>query len=89
MLTVTETASAHLAQILAEADQPEEMAVRVERGTTGVLTLRFDHVQPDDLTVEHEDRTVLVFDTEIAATLGDKTIDAKDAEEGTKLVIQN
>jgi hypothetical protein len=29
-----------------------------------------------------------VFDPEIAETLGDKTIDAKDAEEGTKLVIQ-
>jgi Fe-S cluster assembly iron-binding protein IscA len=88
MLTVTETAGAHLAQLLAEADQPEEMAVRVERATTGALTLRFDQVQPDDLTVEHEERTVLVFDTEIAETLGDKTIDAKDAEEGTKLVIQ-
>jgi Fe-S cluster assembly iron-binding protein IscA len=88
MLTVTETAGAHLAQLLAEADQPEEMAVRVERTTTGALTLQFDQVQPDDLTVEHEERTVLVFDTEIAETLGDKTIDAKDAEEGTKLVIQ-
>jgi len=88
MLTVTETAGAHLAQLLVEADQPEEMAVRVERTTTGALTLRFDQVQPDDLTVEHEDRTVLVFDTEIAETLGDKTIDAKDAEEGRKLVIQ-
>ena len=88
MLTVTETAGAHLAQLLAEADQPEEMAVRVEGDTTGALTLRFDQVQPDDLTVEHEERTVLVFDTEIAETLGDKTIDAKDAEEGTKLVIQ-
>ena len=88
MLTVTETAGAHLAQLLAEADQPEEMAIRVEQGTTGALTLRFDHVQPDDLTVEHEDRTVLVFDTEMAEMLGGKTIDAKDAEEGTKLVIQ-
>ena len=88
MLTVTETAGAHLAQLLVEAAQPEEIAVRVEWSTTGALTLRFDQVQPDDLTVEHEDRTVLVFDTEIAETLGDKTIDAKDAEEGTKLVIQ-
>jgi Fe-S cluster assembly iron-binding protein IscA len=88
MLTITETAGAHLAQLLAEANQPEEAAVRVERATTGALTLRFDQVQPDDLTVEHEERTVLVFDTEIAETLGDKTIDAREAEEGTKLVIQ-
>lgn len=88
MLTITETAGAHLAQLLVEANQPEEVAVRVERATTGALTLRFDQVQPDDLTVEHDEKTVLVFDTEIAETLGDKTIDAKDAEEGTKLVIQ-
>jgi hypothetical protein len=31
MLTITETAGAHHAQHLVEADQPEAMAIRVEK----------------------------------------------------------
>lgn len=89
MLNVTETAGAYLAQLLARAETPEDMAIRIVRGTTGdVLTLQFDRVQPDDTTFDHEDRTVLVFDTRIAQRLIGSTIDVRNAEEGPKLVIR-
>jgi Fe-S cluster assembly iron-binding protein IscA len=88
MLTVTETASAYLAQLLVQASKPDDMVVRLERGTTGNLTLRFDYMLPDDTTFEHKDRAVLVFGPQIAPILADNTLDVQDEEDGPQLVVR-
>lgn len=88
MLIVTETASAYLAQLLVQASKPDDMVVRLERGTTGNLTLRFDYALPDDTTFAHKDRAVLVFDAQIAPTLADNTLDVRDDEDGPQLIVR-
>jgi Fe-S cluster assembly iron-binding protein IscA len=74
MLTVTETASAHLAHLLVQASKPEDMVVRLERGTTGDLSLRFDYALPDYMTFEHFDRGFLVLGSQIARWLAGTTL---------------
>jgi Fe-S cluster assembly iron-binding protein IscA len=88
MLTVTETAGAYLAKLLAQAAKPEDMLVRLERGTTGNLTLRFDYALPDDTTVEHKDRAVLAVGPQIAPSLADNTLDVRDEEDGPQLIVR-
>ena len=88
MLTVTETASAHLAHLLVQASKPEDMVVRLERGTTGDLSLRFDYALPDDTTFEHMDRAVLALGPQVAPTLAGTTLDVRDDEEGPRLIVR-
>ena len=88
MLTVTKTASDHLANLLVKASQPEDMVVRLERGETGDLTLRFDYALPDDTTFEHQDRAVLVYSPQLAPTLADTVLDMEDKEDGPQLVVR-
>jgi len=88
MLTVTETASSHLAKLLVQAATPEDIVVRLERGATGDLTLRFDYVLPDDTTFAHKDRAVLVLGPQIAPMLTGNTLDVRDDEEGPQLIVR-
>ena len=89
MLTITENASAYLAQLLVRASQPDDMVVRLERGTTGDLTLRFDYALPEDTTFEHQERAILAFDPEVAPTLANNTLDLRDDEDGPQLVVRH
>ena len=88
MLSVTDAASAHFAQLLSKAGKPDEEAVRLEWGTSDQLTLRFDYIQPDDTTVDYLQRTVLVLSPEVSQALSGSTIGVEETEEGPKLVIR-
>ena len=81
MLTVTESASSHLAQLLSESDAPDGAAVRIAHDKDG-WSLLLDNADPDDQKYEHNGRTVLVIDPESADLLGDVTLDVQieDAE---------
>ena len=86
MLTVTETASAYLAEMLDQAGAPEEVAVRFVPGENGV-TMVSDAPQPEDTTFDHDGRTVLVLDEQISQLLADKTLDIQDADGEVKMVL--
>jgi Fe-S cluster assembly iron-binding protein IscA len=74
MFTVTEAASARLAEILQQKDLPEEVAVRfVHEG--GQIRLQSDNEQPGDTTFKHEGRTVLLLDTQVSELLANETLD--------------
>lgn len=86
MLTITDAASAHLAQMLADAEAPDEVAIRIAVGEGG-LVLALDAAHAEDATFDHEDRTVLVLDVEVSQLLEEKTLDVQDTEEGPQLAI--
>ncbi len=86
MLTVTEAASAHLAQMLADAEAPNDVAIRIVVREGG-LVLALDSANTEDATFDHEERTVLVLDTEVSELLQEKTLDVQDTEEGPQLAI--
>ncbi len=80
MLTISDAAGAHLAQILVQAKASDTEAVRfVLDGTK--LSMQLDEVCPDDVVFAHEARTVLVLDAEVSHALRDRTLDVDAADD--------
>jgi Fe-S cluster assembly iron-binding protein IscA len=77
MLTVTDAASQHLAAILAQESVPDEAAIRlVHEGQS--LGMQADTARPDDVTFEHDGRTILLLDPQVAELLTDETLDLEN-----------
>ena len=72
MLTLTEAAGAHLAGILDNRDYPDGMAVRFAYRDPDV-SIAVDNKKPGDSTVEHQGRTVLLLDQNVADFLANET----------------
>lgn len=86
MLTVTESAGNHLAQLLEESEAPEDAAVRIAHGEEG-WSLLLDNAEPGDQQYEHNGRMVLLIDPESADLLGDVTLDVQMHESEAHLTI--
>lgn len=86
MLSVTEPASSHLEKLLDKAQAPDGAAARFVASEEG-LTLQLDHPKPEDETHEHEGRTILLLDQQVAELLSDKTLDLQDTEQGPSLAL--
>ncbi len=89
MFKVTEAAGAHLSNMLAEAETPEnENAVlRISQGKDGIGLL-LSQEGPEDTTFPHEGLTVLVIDEKLSQELENKTLDVEITEEGTGLQLR-
>jgi Fe-S cluster assembly iron-binding protein IscA len=88
MLTVTESACAHLAEMLDEANAPGGAAARFVVGTEG-LSLAMDAKKEGDHTFEHGDRTVLLVAPDVSELLTDKTLDLKTTDKGPALTLED
>ncbi len=89
MFTVTEAAGAHLAEMLAESETPENenVAIRISKGKDG-LGLTLGQAGPADTTFAHEGVTVLAIDEEVSQALANKTLDVETTEKGTALQLR-
>ena len=85
MLAVTEQATGHLKRMLNRPEAPEGKYIRIHRKGPD-FSLVYDNKAAGDQTYEHEGKTVLVVEEELAKTLSDKTIDLEKAEGGPRLV---
>ena len=84
MLAITESAGAHLAQLLAENNAADDVAIRfLFIGET--LTPKLDRVRPGDVTFDHEGRTVLVLDEPLSEELAGNTLDVNESQDGLRL----
>jgi Fe-S cluster assembly iron-binding protein IscA len=86
MLTLTEAAGAHLAELLDDRQCPEGVAVRFVCEEAGVSVV-LDDQKPGDSTLEHEGRTVLILDENAAQHLDGETVDVEQTESGSQLVL--
>jgi hypothetical protein len=86
MLTVTESAGAHLSSLLNEAEAPEDVAVRFVLEGQG-LAMALDNERPEDEKFDHEGKTILLLDNQISELLADKTLDIEMAEDGPQLAL--
>lgn len=84
MVTVTEEAKAHLATILDENNIPEEQAVRLLVGPNG-LGLAPDTPKDEDTAFDHNGRTVLLMEQNIAEQLDGRTMDVEETEQGAQI----
>lgn len=86
MLTVTDTAAAHLAELLENADASEGAVVRfVPQGES--LALQLGNEQSGDQTFQHGEKVVLAIEPEIAEVLADKKLELQATAEGERLAI--
>ena len=84
MFTVTEAASAYLAQILAEKHSSQGIVIRyLLIGET--LTPQLDMIHPGDATFDYGGKTVLALDKPLAERLADNTLDLKVSRDGSHL----
>jgi len=86
MLTLTQAAGEHLSKLLDESDANDEAAVRLVAREQG-LALAADQPRPEDTTFEHDGKTVLILDQQVAEALADRTLDVQDTENGKALSI--
>jgi len=86
MLTVTEAARIHLAQVLDNANVSADAAVRfVAEG--GAIKPTLDSIRSGDIIFEFAGKTVLALDEQMSLTLSDIVLDVDDDGEGTQLIL--
>ena len=86
MLTVTESAEQHLNDILKQNDAPDDAALRfVVEGQS--LGLTRGKESPGDQKFEHDGKTVLLLDEQVAGLLDERTLDTEKTEEGARLAL--
>ena len=84
MLTVTEAASARLAQMLDQKGLPAEVATRFVYEGQG-LALHQDSERAGDATFQHEGRAGLLPDAQVSELLAEDPLDVA----GAKLTLQH
>jgi Fe-S cluster assembly iron-binding protein IscA len=86
MLTLTEKAGNHLKKMLEQSAAPEDQCIRVSaQGQSLALTL--GSKEPGDKAYEHDGRTVLVVNEELAQHLEDRKVDVDGAGDNAQLVL--
>ena len=86
MWTVTDTALAHLFEILQEQEAANG-ALRITAEEDG-FALVFDEARSGDRSFDYEGRIVLVLEAAISGVLADRTLDLKTTPEGTTLTFK-
>ncbi len=74
MLTLSYTASEHLALMLAQAEAPDDAVIRLV-ANDDEFGLQIDTVRPGDATFDHAEKTVLAIDEQISRLLANKNLD--------------
>jgi len=88
MLTVTDSARAALAGMLESNNTPPDVALRLAASQQGGLGLTPDKPMEVDTTFEHEGRTVLCVQPELAGQLDNVVIDAERGANGPQLALR-
>ena len=86
MLTVTDDAKSHLAEIIQKNNLPDDAAIRLVSNPNGI-GLAPDAPKAEDETYTHAGRTVLVVDPALSAQLDDKIMSIEKSEAGERLSI--
>jgi Fe-S cluster assembly iron-binding protein IscA len=86
MVTLTYTAGEHMAYMLSEHQNRDDVVVRIKL-TKGDVEMQPDKIRPGDEAFDHNGRVVLVLDQQISQLLGNKTIDLMTDDDGSHLIL--
>lgn len=78
MLNVTDAATSYLSELLSASEAPEGVAVRFVYESQG-FQMQTGSEQPGDTTFDHEGRTILLMEEQVADLLAERTMDVHDA----------
>lgn len=85
MITVTPTACAILADLLAESAIASHLALRVVADEQDHLDLSLESPQPEDQVIRHRGRNVLALEARAAEKLDGRTLDIQATDRGPQL----
>ncbi len=88
MVTLTYTAGEHMAYMLSEHQNRDDVVVRIKL-TKGDVEMQPDKIRPGDEAFDHNERVVLVLDQQISQLLGNKTIDLMTDDDGSHLILKD
>lgn len=87
MITLTDAAADHLAEILNRSDVPDHVAVRFVCQDSEI-SLSLDNQKSDDETFEHNGKMVLLLDPHATEYLDGATVDTEQTDDGEKLYLR-
>lgn len=87
MLKVTQAAKGRLLTKLVDKQAADDEAWRFTRKASG-WKLRLDRAQPNDQTLVHEGRNVLLLDDKVYRSMAKLTLDVADAESKPRLTLR-
>ncbi len=88
MVTVTYTAGEHMAYMLSEHQNRDDVVVRIKL-TKGDVEMQPDKIRPGDEAFDHNGKVILVLDQQISQLLDDKTIDLMTDDVGSHLILKD
>jgi len=87
MVTVTDAAGAHMAQLLAQVGARDDLVIRLVLDEHDIVPT-MDQGRAGDTAFSYEGRTVLVLDSLVVQTMAEQTLDVQDTEDGLKIVLR-
>jgi Fe-S cluster assembly iron-binding protein IscA len=87
MVTVTDAAGAHMAQLLEQAGAQDDRVIRLVLDDHDIVPT-MDQTRAGDTAFSYEGRTILVLDSLVVQTMADQTLDVQDTEDGLKIVFR-
>ncbi len=87
MLSLSYTASEHFGLLLAEANAPDDAAIRLVLVEGEGFRLEIDTARAGDTTFGHAERTVLAIDAQVSELLANAKLDVKVTGEESELVL--
>ena len=87
MVTVTDAAGAHLAQLLSHVDTEGDVVIRLVLDEPDIAPV-LDQAQVGDTAFSYKGKRILVLDALVMEAMADHTLDVQETEEGRKIILR-
>jgi hypothetical protein len=87
MVTVTDAAGAHMAQLLSQVETQKDVVIRLVLDERDIVPT-MDQPRVGDTAFSYKGQTVLVLDAFVVQAMADHTLDVQEAEDGCKIILR-
>ena len=87
MVTITDAAGAHLAQLLSQVDAEEDVVIRLVLDERDIMPV-MDQARVGDTAFSYKGDRILVLDALVMEAMADHTLDVQDTEDGRKIILR-
>lgn len=87
MVTVSDAAGAHMAQLLAQIGAEDDRVIRLILDAHDIVPT-MDQARAGDTAFSYQGRIILVLDALVVQTMADQTLDVQDTKDGLKIVLR-
>jgi hypothetical protein len=87
MVTVTDAAGAHMAQLLSQVETQKDVVIRLVLDERDIVPT-MDHPRAGDTAFSYKGKRVLVLDAFVVQAMADHTLDVQEAEDGCKIILR-